>query len=61
MLFKRRPLNFKRIRDGRPKLITQNESSTKANEGKKMFKKILWAPCPIIIVPPALIPGLARG
>jgi nucleotide-binding universal stress UspA family protein len=22
---------------------------------------LLWAPCPVIVVPPALIPGLARG
>jgi len=22
---------------------------------------LLWAPCPVIVVPPSLIPGLARG
>jgi len=22
---------------------------------------ILWAPCPVLIIPPSLIPGLARG
>ena len=29
--------------------------------GSTTADSILWAPCPVIIVPPALVPGLARG
>ena len=29
--------------------------------GATTAKAILWAPCQVLIVPPALIPGLARG
>ena len=29
--------------------------------GSITAETILWAPCPVIIVPPALVPGLARG
>jgi nucleotide-binding universal stress UspA family protein len=29
--------------------------------GSVAAETILWAPCPVIIVPPALVPGLARG
>lgn len=29
--------------------------------GEVMSKTILRAPCPVLIVPPALLPGLARG
>ena len=29
--------------------------------GETTADAILWAPCPVMIVPPSLIPGLARG
>ena len=29
--------------------------------GETTKDAILWAPCPVMIVPPSLIPGLARG
>ncbi|MEN8211015.1 MAG: universal stress protein [Thermodesulfobacteriota bacterium] len=29
--------------------------------GKTTAEALLWAPCPVLVVPPALIPGLASG
>jgi nucleotide-binding universal stress UspA family protein len=36
------------------------ESANTGPLGSIAAETILWAPCPVIIVPPALIPGLAR-
>ena len=32
-----------------------------ASLGSVTADAVLWAPCPVMIVPPSLIPGLARG
>jgi len=37
------------------------ESVNIGHLGSITAETILWAPCPVIIVPPALIPGLVRG
>jgi nucleotide-binding universal stress UspA family protein len=29
--------------------------------GKTVAETLLWAPCPVMVIPPALIPGLATG
>jgi len=29
--------------------------------GKTTSETLLWAPCPVMVIPPALIPGLATG
>lgn len=29
--------------------------------GPVVSETILWAPCPVLVIPPALIPGLVRG
>ena len=36
-------------------------SSNVASLGSVTADAVLWAPCPVMIVPPSLIPGLARG
>ena len=41
--------------------IELGESANTGPLGPITAETILWAPCPIIIVPPALVPGLARG
>lgn len=41
--------------------IELGESVRTGPLGSVTADTILWAPCPVIIVPPALIPGLARG
>ena len=41
--------------------IELGESVNTGPLGSITAETILWAPCPVIIVPPALIPGLARG
>ena len=41
--------------------IELGESVRTGPLGSVTADTILWAPCPVIIVPPALVPGLARG
>lgn len=41
--------------------IGLGEHANVAPLGPKVADMLLWAPCPVIVVPPALIPGLARG
>ncbi|MGB5746630.1 MAG: universal stress protein [Desulfobacterales bacterium] len=41
--------------------IELGESVNTGPLGSITAETILWAPCPVIIVPPALVPGLARG
>ena len=41
--------------------IAVGESVNTGPLGSITAETILWAPCPVIIVPPSLIPGLARG
>ena len=41
--------------------IEVGESANTGPLGPITAESILWAPCPVLIVPPALIPGLARG
>ena len=41
--------------------IGLGESVNTGPLGSITAETILWAPCPVIIVPPALVPGLARG
>ena len=41
--------------------IELGESVNTGPLGSVTADTILWAPCPVIIVPPSLIPGLARG
>jgi nucleotide-binding universal stress UspA family protein len=41
--------------------LAVGESVNTGPLGSPGTETILWAPCPVIIVPPALIPGLARG
>jgi len=41
--------------------IELGESANTGPLGPITAETILWAPCPVIIVPPALVPGLARG
>jgi len=41
--------------------LAVGESVNTCPLGSTAAETILWAPCPVIIVPPALIPGLARG
>lgn len=36
-------------------------SSNAGKLGPVTADAVLWAPCPVLIVPPSLIPGLARG
>jgi len=41
--------------------LAVGESINTGPLGSTTAETILWAPCAIIIVPPALVPGLARG
>jgi len=41
--------------------IELGESVNTGPLGPITAETILWAPCPVIIVPPSLVPGLARG
>ena len=41
--------------------IVLGESVNTGPLGSITAETILWAPCPVIIVPPALVPGLAHG
>lgn len=41
--------------------IELGESANTGPLGSITAETILWSPCPVIIVPPALVPGLARG
>jgi nucleotide-binding universal stress UspA family protein len=41
--------------------LAAGESVNTGPLGSTAAETILWAPCPIIIVPPSLIPGQARG
>ena len=41
--------------------IELGESANVGPLGPITAESILWSPCPVLIVPPALIPGLARG
>ncbi len=41
--------------------LAVGESVNTGPLGSITAETILWAPCPVIIVPPSLIPGLARG
>ena len=41
--------------------IAVGESVNTGPLGSITAETILWAPCPVVIVPPALVPGLARG
>ena len=36
------------------------ESARVGPLGKTTAQTLLWAPCPVLVVPPALVPGLAR-
>jgi len=41
--------------------VAMGESTSVVPLGEITAEALLWAPCPVIIVPPSLIPGLARG
>ncbi len=41
--------------------IAAGESVNVGPLGPTTADTILWAPCPVLVIPPALIPGLARG
>jgi len=41
--------------------IELGENANTGPLGSVTAETILWSPCPVIIVPPALVPGLARG
>jgi nucleotide-binding universal stress UspA family protein len=41
--------------------LAMGESVNTGPLGSITAETILWAPCPVIIVPPSLLPGLARG
>ena len=41
--------------------IAAGESVNVRPLGPVVSEAVLWAPCPVLIVPPALIPGLASG
>jgi len=41
--------------------IAAGESIMVGSLGQVTAETILWAPCPVIVVPPSLIPGLATG
>jgi len=41
--------------------IELGESVNTGPLGSITAETILWAPCPVIILPPSIIPGLARG
>jgi len=41
--------------------ITAGESTSNTTFGPVAAESVLRAPCPVLIIPPSLIPGLARG
>ncbi|MCD4741449.1 MAG: universal stress protein [Desulfobacteraceae bacterium] len=41
--------------------LAVGESTNVAPLGEITSDALLWAPCPVMIIPPSLIPGLARG
>ncbi len=41
--------------------LAMGESPNVGTLGPVTADAVLWAPCPVLIVPPSLIPGLARG
>jgi flavin-dependent dehydrogenase len=41
--------------------LAAGESVSPGVLGEVAAELSLWAPCPVIVVPPALIPGLSRG
>jgi len=41
--------------------LAMGESSNVGTLGPVTADAVLWAPCPVMIVPPSLIPGLSRG
>jgi nucleotide-binding universal stress UspA family protein len=41
--------------------IEMGESVRLGPLGPVVSETLLWAPCPVLVIPPALIPGLARG
>jgi len=41
--------------------LAMGESTNIGSLGPITADILLWAPCPVIVVPPSLIPGLARG
>ena len=41
--------------------LAMGESTNVVPLGEITAEALLWAPCPVMIVPPSLIPGLARG
>ncbi len=41
--------------------LATGEGTNVGSLGPIIGEVILWAPCPVLIIPPSLIPGLARG
>ena len=41
--------------------LAMGESTNVGSLGPITADAVLWAPCPVMIIPPSLIPGLARG
>jgi len=41
--------------------LAMGESTNVGSLGPTTAEAVLWAPCPVMIIPPSLIPGLARG
>ena len=41
--------------------LAVGESTDVGSLGPITAEALLWAPCPVMIIPPSLIPGLARG
>ena len=41
--------------------LAMGESPNIKGLGPIMEDALLWAPCPVMVIPPSLIPGLARG
>ncbi len=41
--------------------ISVGEDINVGTLGPVVSETILWTPCPVLVIPPSLIPGLARG
>ncbi|MCD4720729.1 MAG: universal stress protein [Desulfobacula sp.] len=41
--------------------LAMGETTNAGSLGPIAADTLLWAPCPVMIIPPSLIPGLARG
>jgi nucleotide-binding universal stress UspA family protein len=41
--------------------VAVGEAVRVAPLGRVVTETILWAPCPVMVVPPAMLPGLTRG